>query len=243
MEHAQGDRVRETILMRQIELLAVLAVLSGSEMCRAEDPNDRLRLGSYRADQAARAGAATVESRVIFVGDSIVERWSRFGPELFADRSLVNRGISGQTTSQMLKRFRADVVAVQPRVVVILAGTNDIAGNAGPISEPEIMENIASMAELARSHGIRVVLISVLPVHRYYWNPRARPAARIVELNRLIAAYAKQHGHGWVDLHALLADANQGLKREYGDDGVHPNRAAYRVMRAPVEEAIVAASR
>jgi lysophospholipase L1-like esterase len=229
--------------MRRIASMAVLSFLSTSGTALAADINDLAQLGHYRGANAALAAPAAREPRVVFMGDSIVEGWSRFDPEYFSDGTRINRGIAGQTTSQMLVRFRADVIALRPKVVVILAGTNDIAGNAGPITEPEIVGNIASMAELARAHGIRVVLVSALPANRFYWNPAIRPAARIVALNRLLAAYAKQHGHGWVDLHQLLSDANQGLKRGFGEDGVHPNAVAYRAMRQPVEEAIVAALR
>jgi lysophospholipase L1-like esterase len=229
--------------MRQIASMAVLSLLSAGGTALAVDPNDWAQLDRYRGANAALAAPAAGEPRVVFMGDSIIEGWSRVDPEYFSAGTRINRGIGGQTTSQMLVRFRADVIALRPKVVVILAGTNDIAGNTGPITEPEIVGNIASMAELARTHGIRVVLVSALPADRYYWNPAIKPAARIVELNRLLAAYAKQQGLGWVDLHALLADANKGLKRGFGEDGVHPNRAAYRAMRQPVEEAIVAALR
>ena len=229
------------VLMRQIASMTMLTLLSASGTALSVDPNDWAQLDRYRGANAALAAPSAGESRVVFMGDSIIEGWSSFDPAYFSDGTRLNRGVSGQTTSQMLVRFRADVIALRPKVVVILAGTNDIAGNTGPITESEIVGNIASMAELARTHGIRVVLVSALPANRYYWNPAIKPAARIVELNRLLAAYAKQHGHGWVDLHSLLADANLGLKRGFGEDGVHPNAAAYRVMRQPVDAAIAAA--
>lgn len=181
--------------------------------------------------------------RVVFMGDSITEGWARFGGDFFADPARINRGIGGQTTKEMLARFDADVIAARPRVVVILAGTNDIAGNSGPTTEDEIAGRIAAMADKARAAGIRVVLVSVLPADRYYWAPALQPAARIVELNRRIAAIAARHGDLFVDLHTTMADAGQGLKREYGADGVHPDPAGYAVMRGPVEAAIAAALR
>jgi lysophospholipase L1-like esterase len=200
---------------------------------------DWAELGRYREANAALGPPKAGEARVVLMGDSITEGWSRLQPEFFADPARVNRGISGQTTPQMLVRFRPDVIALQPSVVVILAGTNDIAGNTGPTTEAEIAGNIASMVELAQAHGIRVVLLSVLPASHYPWNPAVRePSARIIALNRLLAEYAARHKIAWVDLHTPMADKRQGLKAELGYDAVHPNEAGYRAMRGPVEAAL-----
>jgi hexosaminidase len=197
------------------------------------------------APDGRRGAVSTLASpdRIVFMGDSITEGWGASGGDFFADPARINRGISGQTTPQMLARFETDVIAQKPRAVMILAGTNDIAGNSGPTTEPEIAARIAQMAARAKAAGIRVILVSVLPADRYWWAPAMKPAQRIVELNRILAVLAKEQGHDWVDLHTRMADANQGLKLAYGEDGVHPNEAGYRAMRGPVEAAIAAALR
>lgn len=230
--------------MQRRNLLASAAVLVAAPTLpasAADEASARLdwaQLSRFEADNLALGPPAEGEARVVFMGDSITEGWSRFGPAMFASRSRINRGISGQTTSQMLVRFRADVIALRPRVVVILAGTNDIAGNTGPVSESTVAGHIASMAELARVHGIRVVLLSVLPANRYYWAPALRPGPRIVALNRLLEDCARQQRLAWVDLHTPMADAEGGLLRAFGEDGVHPNEAGYRAMHGPVEAAL-----
>lgn len=232
--------------MRPLALLHALLLAMAVQVtpaAAAPDPNDWAQLGRYRDANATLPAPAAGQPRVVFMGDSITEGWKLGANDGYADLQRVNRGISGQTTPQMLVRFRPDVLALKPRVVVILAGTNDIAGNTGPATDAEIAGNIASMVELALAHGLRVVLVSVLPADRYWWNTALRPAARIVALNRLLAAYAKDRPLIWVDLHTPMADANQGLKPVYGEDGVHPNDAGYRAMRGPVEAAIAQALR
>ncbi len=200
-------------------------------------------LAAYRSRNAALGLPAKDENRVVFMGDSITEFWDRKASDLFSNKSYINRGISGQTTPQMLLRFRADVIQLKPRVVVILAGTNDIAGNTGPASVEMIVDNIASMAELARAHGIRVVLCAVLPVRNFYWASEIRPAATVVSLNRRISEYAARNGLAYVDYYAPMVDENAGLKREFSGDGVHPNGAGYQVMNPLVEAAIQGALR
>ena len=155
----------------------------------------------------------------------------------------MGRGIGGQTTPQMLVRFRQDVIALKPAVVVILGGTNDIAGNTGPSTLEMIEDNLASMTQLAQANGIRVVLCSVLPVFDYPWHPGLEPAAKIVALNKWIKAYAATRGAVYVDFHSAMADARQGMRREFSDDGVHPNAAGFRLMAPLAEQAIAAALR
>ena len=207
-------------------------------------------LGRYRDANAALGAAARGERRVVFMGDSITDNWSKDGyGGFFPGKPYVNRGIGGQTTPQMLIRFRADVIALRPEVVVILAGTNDIAGNTGPSRLSDIQDNLASMAELARAHGIRVVLASVLPVSDHERDERGRPRLqthrrpppRIVELNRWIRQYAAASGHVYLDYFAAMVDARGWLKRELSDDGLHPDAAGYRVMAPLAERAILAA--
>jgi lysophospholipase L1-like esterase len=157
---------------------------------------------------------------------------------MFPGKPYVGRGISGQTTPQMLVRFRQDVIDLKPKVVVILAGTNDIAGNSGPSTLEMIEDNLKSMTELAQRNGIRVVLSSVLPVYDYPWRSGLEPAPKIVALNDWMKQYAKSVGAVYLDYWTALADARQGMRAEYSADGVHPNEAGYRVM-APLAEAAI----
>lgn len=201
--------------------------------------DDWANLKRYREENAALGRPAAGERRVVFFGDSITEGWVKSTPEFFAGRGWVGRGISGQTTPQMLVRFRQDVVALEPAVVVILAGTNDISGKTGPATPGMIQDNLKSMADLARANGIRAVLASVLPARHYYWAPAVEPAPQIVALNAWMRDYAASAGLGFVDLHTPLADASGGMKAEFSADGVHPTRAGYEVM-APLAARAVA---
>jgi lysophospholipase L1-like esterase len=198
-------------------------------------------LERYRTANGDMAPPQAGEQRVVFMGNSITEGWARYFPTQFPGQPYVGRGISGQTTAQMLLRFRQDVVALQPAAVVILAGTNDIAGNTGPATLPMIQDNLAAMTELAQANGIRVVLCAVLPVFDYPWKPGLEPAPKILALNAWLRTYSAQRGATFVDLHTPMADARQGLRAEYGSDGVHPNEAGYRVMAPLVESGIRAA--
>ena len=181
------------------------------------------------------------ESRVVFFGNSITEGWKIVDSAFFKKKPYVNRGISGQTTSQMLVRFKPDVIDLKPKLVVILAGTNDIAGNTGPTKLETIMGNLASMAQLARANGIRVVLSSVLPVFDYPWKPGLQPAEKIVSLNKMIKDFAHAHNMVYLDYYSSMVDERKGLKKELGNDGVHPNLAGYRVMGPLAEQAIALA--
>lgn len=189
---------------------------------------DNLKLGLPKAD----------ENRIVFMGNSITQGWSETNPDFFIGKSYINRGISGQTTPQMLVRFRADVVNLKPKVVVILAGTNDIAGNTGPSTLEMIEDNIASMVEIAKANNIKVVLCSVLPAYDYPWKPGLEPAQKIVDLNKWIADYASKNEIVYVDYYTPMADERNGLKKEYSEDGVHPNLTGYKVMEPLVEKAI-----
>ena len=201
--------------------------------------NDWASLSRYRAANDSLRPPAPGENRVVYIGDSITESWAAFFPALFPGKPYIARGISGQTTPQILVRFRQDAVQLQPRVVVILAGTNDIAGNTGPSSLEMIQHNLASMAEIARANGIRVVLSSVLPAHDYPWKRGLEPAPKIAALNAWIRRYAAENGAAYLDYHSAMADARGGLRAELTSDGVHPNAAGYALM-APLAEAAVA---
>jgi lysophospholipase L1-like esterase len=204
---------------------------------------DWANLARYRQANAELPPPAAGVQRVVFMGNSITDSWAPLFPALFPGKPYVGRGISGQTTPQMLVRFRQDVVALRPAVVVILAGTNDIAGNTGPSTLEMIEDNIESMTEIAKANGIRVVLSSVLPVFDYPWRPGLEPAPKIVALNAWMKEYASHAGAIYLDYHSALADARQGLKSELTRDGVHPNEAGYRVMAPLAEQAIAAALR
>ena len=180
----------------------------------------------------------TTAPEAVFMGNSITDNWAKFRPEFFADNGFVGRGISGQTTSQMLVRFRADVIDLHPKKVVILAGTNDIALNNGPITLPHILDNIASMCELARYNNIEVVLCSILPCKAYKWRPEVQPAPIIIELNEMIKAYAQEKGYAYVDYHSALTDSEGGLPAELAPDGCHPNNDGYAIMERLVLEAL-----
>jgi lysophospholipase L1-like esterase len=208
-------------------------------------------LAHYRDANAKVAAPAKDEQRVVFMGDSITDMWvqPRFGA-FFPGKPYIGRGIGGQTTPQMLLRFRVDVVALRPVVVVILAGTNDLAGNTGPITLEETEDNLASMAELARTNGIRVVLSSVMPISNYGHdrdgNPLdmriKRPPEKILELNAWIKKYAAEKGHVYLDYFSAMVDEQGLLKKELSEDGLHPNSAGYAVMAPLAEKAIQAAN-
>ena len=207
-------------------------------------------LARYREANVKIPAPAKNEKRVVFMGDSITDIWAK--PQMapfFPGKHYIGRGIGGQTTPQMLLRFRHDVIALEPRVVVILAGTNDIAGNTGPMSLEEIESNLASMTELARTHGIKVVLSSVLPVYDANRNERrepkmtdSRPPEKIVALNDWIKKYCAGHRLVYLDYFSAMVDDKGFLRRDLSDDGLHPNKAGYSVM-APLAERAIARAR
>jgi lysophospholipase L1-like esterase len=172
------------------------------------------------------------------MGDSITEFWSITDPEYFAGKPYVNRGISGQTTPQMLVRFRADVIALKPAAVLILAGINDIAGNTGPATLDMIANNIFSMAELAKANQIKVILCSVLPAYDFSWKPNQNPAEKVMALNKMIKNYADANGILYLDYFSAMADERKGLPASYSNDEVHPNKTGYQVMAPLAEKAI-----
>jgi lysophospholipase L1-like esterase len=229
-----------------ISLRSALALLFACSVAHAQTQDEQPRtdwaqLRRYQRENAALPPAT--EDRVVFMGNSITDGWAKFFPNQFPGKPYVGRGISGQTTPQMLVRFRQDVIALKPAVVVILAGTNDIAGNTGPSTLEIIEDNIASMTELAQANGIRVVLSSVLPVFDYPWRQGLEPAPKILALNAWMKDYASKYKAVYLDYHSAMQDELHGLKKELGYDGVHPNEAGYRVMAALAERAIAEALR
>ena len=199
-------------------------------------------LARYRDDNAHTPAPRPGENRVVFLGDSITDFWGR-GVErgkFFPGKPYVNRGISAQTTAQMLLRFRADVVALKPRVVIILAGTNDIAGNTGPATDGMIEDNLASMSEIAQANGIKVVLSSLLPVNDLFYadETESRPQRRIRAINDWLRDYAAVKGFAYLDYYSVFADANGLMKPDLSNDGLHPNTRGYRLMESLAQQAI-----
>jgi len=172
------------------------------------------------------------------MGNSITDAWAKSFPTMFPGKPYIGRGISGQTTPQMLVRFRQDVVALKPQVVVILAGINDIAGNTGPSTQEMIADNLKSMTEIAKANGIRVVLSSVLPAYDFPWRRGIGPAPKVVALNAWLKCYAAQMGAVYLDYYSKMVDSRGGLSPEIAADGVHPTEAGYRIM-APLAEAAI----
>lgn len=202
--------------------------------------NDWPWLARFKEDDLKLAAPAEGENRVVFMGDSITEGWHFTGAEgSFPGKPYINRGISGQTSPQMVLRFRQDVIDLHPKVVVILAGTNDVAGNTGPMTIEQTEDNLKSMADLASANHIRVVLCSVLPAFDFPWRPGLEPAPKIDAINNWMKAYAAEKGYVYVDYHSAMKDARDGLPANLSKDGVHPTPAGYAVM-APLIEAGIA---
>jgi lysophospholipase L1-like esterase len=207
-------------------------------------------LARYRDANSKTTLPAKDENRVVFMGDSITDSWDdpKYGG-FFPGKPYIDRGISGQTTPQMLVRFRPDVIALQPKIVVILAGTNDIAGNTGPMTLQAIEDNLASMFDLAHANGVRVIFASVLPISDYEKNKDAqpiiqskrRPPEQIIALNAWLKKYAAMHGGIYLDYYSAMADEKGFLKEDLSEDGLHPNQKGYEVMAPLAEQAITAA--
>jgi len=211
-------------------------------VARLEDKlNDFGGLKRYAAADAALA--PKVDGRIVFYGDSITDAWESNGGSFFPGKPYVNRGISGQTTPQMLIRFRQDVIDLHPVAVVILAGTNDIAGNTGPSTLEMIEDNFVSMTEIAKANGIRVVLASVLPAADYPWKRGLEPAPKIVALNKWIAEYAAKEKVTYLDYYSAMVGDDGGMKPGISKDGVHPNAPGYAIMQPLAEAAIKKALR
>lgn len=199
---------------------------------------DWANLKRYEKENAVLVPAAASEKRVIFMGNSITEGWLRIHPSFFEGKPYINRGISGQTTPQMLLRFRQDVINLKPFAVVILAGINDIAQNTGPMTLEETAGNIFSMAELAKANDIKVIICTVLPASDLSWRPGMEPGPKVVKLNALLNKYAAEYTIPFADYYAPMVNNSLGLKKELGDDGVHPNEAGYKIMEPIVDKAI-----
>ncbi|MES2826608.1 MAG: SGNH/GDSL hydrolase family protein [Bacteroidota bacterium] len=214
------------------------ALLFSTQFVQAQD---WANLKRYQKDNAELPAPAANETRVVFMGNSITEGWRNSSPEFFKSNNYVGRGISGQTTPQMLIRFHQDVVALNPKVVVMLCGINDIAGNTGPSTLEMIENNIAAMAEIARANKIRVVLSSVLPAFDFPWKPGLEPANKVIDLNKWLKEYADSHKLTYLDYHTAMKDERNGLPANLAKDGIHPTKEGYAIMEPMVKAAIAKA--
>lgn len=208
-------------------------------LCSMSYGQDWPNLNRYKEENAKMQVLNSKDhSRVVFMGNSITEGWLSKSPDFFSANKYINRGISGQTTPQMLLRFRQDVIALKPSVVVILAGINDIAQNTGPYSLEATSGNLFSMYELAKQNGIKVIICSVLPAADFPWKRGLEPAQKVIELNKVLKEYAEKNKLLYVDYFSAMVNEKWGLKEELGTDGVHPNEAGYAIMEPILQKAI-----
>ena len=224
----------------RLRVLTFIVIVFQFTMTIAQDPNpmDWPNFKKFEEPNAKLPKIKKNKNRVVFMGNSITIGWLQTNPNFFKDKDYVNRGISGQTTSQMLVRFRADVVDISADVVVILAGTNDIAGNTGPITLKMIANNLKSMTEIAQANGIKVILCSVLPAYDYPWSPGKKPNIKIPKLNSMIEDFAKESGAFYLDYFKALNDGNNGIIKEYSNDGVHLTAKGYHLLEPMLEKAL-----
>ena len=215
-------------------MLSFLGLSSASKINAQDWPN----LEKYQTANAELAAPTDGENRVVFMGNSITEMWKDANPDFFEENPYVNRGIGGQTTPQMLLRFRQDVIDLHPKAVVILAGTNDIAGNTGPMTLEQIHNNILSMVELAKANGIKPIVCSVLPAFDYPWRPGLQPNIKIPKLNNMLKAMAESQGVMYLDYFSEMADDRNGLPSALTTDEVHVTKEGYSVMERMVKNAI-----
>ena len=206
---------------------------------QAQEFNKLINLDRYAEANAALPAPAKGEKRVVFIGNSITDGWPNAHPDFFKSNNYVGRGISGQTSPQLLSRFRHDVINLKPGAVLINIGTNDVAQNTGPYNEEFTLGNIMSMAELADANGIKVILSSVTPAGEYPWRKEIKDVPqKIMSLNAKIKAYAKEKGFSYIDYFSVMCDENNALKSNLGTDGVHPNEEGYKIMEATAKKVI-----
>lgn len=212
-------------------IISFVVLLCGALTVCAQDWANFGRYESANAEVTARPVA-------VFMGDSITDGWASADPGFFTDNNFVGRGISGQTTSHMLVRFRRDVIDLHPKYVLILAGTNDIAKNNGDITLENTLGNIISMCEIAKANKIIPIICSVLPADRFGWRPGMKPAEDIVKLNEMLKEYADSKKIQYIDYYSVLADENGALPKQHAEDGVHPNLSCYKIMEKIVLETL-----
>ena len=206
---------------------------------QAAEDLDWPNLGRYRAENEELKTSGNDKIKTVFMGDSITEGWSLNDPEFFSRNNFVNRGISGQTSPQMLIRFKQDAIHLNPELIIINAGTNDIAGNTGPASPEMIIDNICSMAEIGLKNDIRIALSTILPVYKYPWNEKVTNVPdRISKVNTALQKYSEKHSLIFIDFFKSMVNEQRGLKSAYGVDGVHPTKQGYKVMSNVVKNTI-----
>ena len=227
----------KSIQSKTIALLAVI-ISAGSITFAQTRKKKKVDWAQFYRYEQANLNPACQKPKVVFMGNSITDYWASRDSAFFADNGYVGRGISGQTTSEMLVRFRQDVIDLHPKKVVILAGINDIAHNNGVISLEHVFGNLVSMAELAKVNGIEVIFCSVLPAYDFPWRPGLAPADKVIRLNQMIKAYADKQGLTYVDYHSAMKDERNGLPERLSKDGVHPTLEGYKIMEKLVLEAI-----
>lgn len=220
--------------MKTLKHVIIILLLLPMMITAQDWPN----LGKYKDANSTVEKPSENEHRVVFMGNSITEGWTNANPNFFSDNPFINRGIGGQTTPQMLLRFRQDVIALWPEIVVILAGTNDIAGNTGPMTLEEIRDNILSMVELAKANGIFPIVCSVLPAYDYPWRPGLQPNIKIPKLNTLLHTMADEQEVMYLDYFAAMTDDRNGLPKALTTDEVHLTKEGYAVLEKLVQEAI-----
>jgi lysophospholipase L1-like esterase len=238
---------------KQLRITAIIAVMllsvqsvvyaqadsltKAQKVSQPDTQDDWANLAYYSADNKAADNRYLKKGRVVFMGNSITELWAQVHPGFFRQhKNFIDQGISGQTTAQMLLRFRQDVLHLKPTVVIILAGTNDIAENGGPVTNQQILDNLLGMYELAKANHIKVVICSILPAYAYPWRPDLKPAQRIVHFNKLLRRYALAHQLSFVDFFSTMANKRAGLPDNLSADGVHPNLNGYLVMERVLKQ-------
>lgn len=219
--------------MKKLILLVTITCVTTSEFAQ-----DWANLEHFKGGNSSIMQEVNTGKRIVFMGNSITEGWSNFDSIFFSKNQFINRGIGGQTTPQMLLRFKQDVIDIKANTVIILAGINDIAENTGPISLKQILGNIISMCELANQNNIRVILCSVLPANKFPWEPKITPTQKVIELNKMLLEYANSKSITYVDYYSKMVDDKQGLIPAYGYDPVHPNQEGYVVMKHILSEVL-----
>jgi len=220
------------------KLLLITLMLSFLQSFSQQSATEFANFEKYAEQNATLSSPKANVDRVVFMGNSITEGWINARPSFFETNPYIDRGISGQTTTQMLLRFRRDVIDLHPKVVVFLAGINDIAENTGPITLQDVYGNIISMVELAQSNKIQAVICSVLPANNFPWRPSIKPADKVIELNKMLSAYADKNNIVYVDYYKAMVNDQKGLSPELAEDGVHPTSKGYGIMEPLVVEGI-----
>ncbi|MEH6705077.1 MULTISPECIES: SGNH/GDSL hydrolase family protein [Galbibacter] len=219
-------------------ILLLVCILSGINSYAQQTAVEFANFEKYAAENKALLAPEATENQVVFMGNSITEGWKNMHPDFFENNPYIDRGISGQTTSQMLLRFRRDVIDLKPKAVTFLAGINDIAENTGPIELEDVYGNIISMVELAQANNIIPIICSTLPANHFPWREHINPTEKVIELNKMLKAYANQNSIIYVDYYTAMVDDKKGLSEELASDGVHPTSKGYDIMEPMVQEGI-----